>query len=202
MTRFDIPENVKVIIEKAVEINLIDCITVYALGETYGTDFTAMVEKIQYYAYCNVHINNDHNIIVPLVDEYHKKLKEKIETPVVVEEPPVVEEDDVFVEEKEEEEMSFTDRFLIFFDGCIKINQDYCERNGYTITDDFSYKTGKRYMKVNRGSSVHCFVDITNGDVLKAASWKAPAKHARGNIYDDAYGLKAMGEYGPAYLRK
>lgn len=52
-----------------------------------------------------------------------------------------------------------------------------------------------------QGSSVHCFIDKTNGDVLKAAGWKAPAKHARGNIYAEDQGLQNMGPYGPAYLR-
>ena len=49
--------------------------------------------------------------------------------------------------------------------------------------DEFSYKVNKRYTKIIRGGSVHCFVDNTNGNVLKAASWNAPAKHARGNIF-------------------
>lgn len=69
---------------------------------------------------------------------------------------------------------------------------------------------GKRYVKVVRclddqegrpiERSAHAFVDTTNGDVLKPASWKAPAKHARGNIYDQHNGLGSMGVYGPAYL--
>lgn len=37
--------------------------------------------------------------------------------------------------------------------------------------------TGKR-----RGATVHAFVDLTTGDLLKAAGWKAPAKGVRGNI--------------------
>jgi hypothetical protein len=52
---------------------------------------------------------------------------------------------------------------------------------------------GKRYARlvskneiVREGGFDHrsafCFIDLTNGDILKAASWKAPAKHARGNI--------------------
>jgi hypothetical protein len=49
--------------------------------------------------------------------------------------------------------------------------------------------------------SVHCFVDIATGDVLKAGGWKAPAPNGkRGNIYD-ASGLKCMDRYGCAYLR-
>jgi hypothetical protein len=40
---------------------------------------------------------------------------------------------------------------------------------------------------------------MTNGDVLKPASWKAPAKGARGNIFDEHNGLNRMTEYGPEY---
>jgi hypothetical protein len=38
---------------------------------------------------------------------------------------------------------------------------------------------------------------IKKGDLLKAATWKAPAKHARGNIID---GTARYGVYGPEYL--
>tara|TARA_Y100000034_G_scaffold1017_1_gene1291 strand:+ start:9253 stop:9591 length:339 start_codon:yes stop_codon:yes gene_type:complete len=41
---------------------------------------------------------------------------------------------------------------------------------------------------------------VKQGDVLKTASWKAPARHARGNIFDDSKGLKHVGPRGPAYL--
>lgn len=68
---------------------------------------------------------------------------------------------------------------------------------------------GKRYIKVVteridpkfKGQSAWCFIDKINGDVLKAASWRAPAKHARGNIFDSSNGLANIGPYGPAYLR-
>lgn len=33
--------------------------------------------------------------------------------------------------------------------------------------------------------SAYCFIDLSNGDILKAAGWKAPAKGARGNIFND-----------------
>ncbi len=38
---------------------------------------------------------------------------------------------------------------------------------------------------------------IKKGDLLKSASWKSPAKHARGNIID---GTARYGVYGPEYL--
>jgi len=61
---------------------------------------------------------------------------------------------------------------------------------------------GRRYVKVvcsdgPSSRSAYCFVDVTTGDVLKAASWKAPAKHPRGNIFTDALGVS---EYGGLYL--
>ena len=49
-------------------------------------------------------------------------------------------------------------------------------------------ETGRRYVRIVRvdgahARSVYAFVDTTNGDILKAASWKAPAKGTRGSIY-------------------
>ena len=67
---------------------------------------------------------------------------------------------------------------------------------------------GRRYAKLVQenyagGGSrqVFCFVDRTNGDILKAASWKKPAKHARGNVMDRAQRGRSVGPYGANYLR-
>ena len=67
--------------------------------------------------------------------------------------------------------------------------------NGTANLYRFVVKSGKRYYKIDqqefetweksryygqyRDSSVHCFVDKETGDVFKAASWSAPAKHIR-----------------------
>ena len=91
-------------------------------------------------------------------------------------------------------ETTFNEHLEIFVKGCQMIDSAPCE-------SEISYTEGKRYFKLIRRDSVHCFVDKTNGDVLKAAGWNKPAKHARGNIFDDHNGLRWMGEYGPAYLR-
>lgn len=59
-----------------------------------------------------------------------------------------------------------------------------CDLNWYSL----KLVKGQRYAKLvsvqpgSVGGSSHSFIDLTNGDILKAASWKAPAKHARGNI--------------------
>ena len=67
--------------------------------------------------------------------------------------------------------------------------------NGTANLMKFKVYTGKRYYKIvqqefetwekskyygqYRDGSVHCFVDKETGDVFKAASWSAPAKHVR-----------------------
>ena len=102
----------------------------------------------------------------------------------------------------------FDAKLATFVEGCQRITDEYRERMGFgdnlrsVISIDPNGRRYKRIVRADAGSrSVHCFVDTTNGNVLKAAGWKAPAKHARGNIFDDQNGLGMMGEYGPAYLR-
>ncbi len=63
---------------------------------------------------------------------------------------------------------------------------------------------GKRYARIattgiNR--SVFCFVDMSNGDILKSASWKAPAKGARGSVLSPDHGQSAITQYGAKYAR-
>ncbi len=95
-----------------------------------------------------------------------------------------------------------------FVAGC----QALCtENDGRYENVDFNTKLtidpkGRRYVRIVKSddfgaNSVYCFVDKTNGNVLKAAGWKTPAKHARGNIYNDDNGLTGMSAYGAAYLR-
>jgi len=97
----------------------------------------------------------------------------------------------------------FDTKFASFLEGCRTIATEYYAKHftKSAIPTDWRVDAGKRYLRVVFNGSVHCFVDKTNGAVLKAAGWKAPAKHARGNIFDANNGLGSMGPYGPAYLR-
>ena len=92
-------------------------------------------------------------------------------------------------------------KFINFMVGVVRIYTDYMIKHFPNQIEGFSTKQGSRYIRIFRGNSVHAFVDMTNGDVLKPASWKAPARHPRGNIFDENNGLGSMGEYGPAYLK-
>lgn len=55
----------------------------------------------------------------------------------------------------------------------------------------FTITNGRKYAKVvssNKGgnhNSVFCFIDRKTGDVYKAATWKAPAKHVRYTLTDE-----------------
>jgi len=64
-----------------------------------------------------------------------------------------------------------------------------CEGIG---VDEYIYNKGKKYAKIihlagpSKQRSAHAFVDLTNGDVYKSASWQSPAKGVRYNLLDDS----------------
>ena len=64
----------------------------------------------------------------------------------------------------------------------------------------WSQKEGKKFIKIVADTSAFAFIEVETGNIYKAASWAAPAKHARGNIFNDdpAQGCTA---YGPNYIR-
>ena len=80
-----------------------------------------------------------------------------------------------------------------------------------SLTRDEPYRKivaepGRKYIKLVVVSlagdhrSVYCFLD-RSGNIYKAASWRTPAKHIRGNITDEVVWGKALGPYGAAYMR-
>jgi len=102
--------------------------------------------------------------------------------------------------------------------ACQKKVDEYMEHSGYAPLQKTKLRVAKgsrRYIKVTalrliqntegeykvNGESAWAFIDTTNGDILKPASWKAPAKHSRGNLFDSNKGLGMVGPQGPAYLR-
>lgn len=92
--------------------------------------------------------------------------------------------------------------FQNFFEMLVSIRHADFRKSFPTLEQDtFSIQTGRRYIKINLHSSngqtfVHAFVDRTNGDVLKPATFKAPAKHARGNIFAEDNGRSAITAQG------
>ena len=65
------------------------------------------------------------------------------------------------------------------------VKNDYIQRwnnREYNV----SIKKGRKYYKVITDNSVHCFVDVKNGDVFKPASWNKPAAIVRYNLLTNA----------------
>jgi len=110
----------------------------------------------------------------------------------------------------------FRDEWLV---KCQKVVDEHM-RN-YSWEEKLVINKGRRYDKIiceDVGNSsnnmnsrrVWAFIDKTNGNILKPSGWSAPAKHARGNIYespsrdgrkhDDS--MQFIGCYGPAYMDK
>jgi hypothetical protein len=103
------------------------------------------------------------------------------------------------------EREGFSERLLGYVAAVIELVAENDKHFSNLDPSTISYEVGGRYVKIIRHShggshSVHSFVDKSNGDVLKAASWKAPAKHARGNIYAVDFGKSAISAYGANYL--
>lgn len=85
-----------------------------------------------------------------------------------------------------------------------KMNAQYYLLNGYTFEPapiaNVTY--GKRYARVLVGNRVHTFIDLNTGDILKAATYAAPAKNGvRGNIFADDVGRSVVNYHGAKYLR-
>lgn len=77
------------------------------------------------------------------------------------------------------------------------------KRSGFTHANrpEVEVRKGRKYAKVFAGSSIHTFVNLTNGDILKAASYKAPAPNGvRGSVLDQDYGMSCVGPYGALYI--
>ena len=76
-------------------------------------------------------------------------------------------------------------------ESSLKIKQESSER----FKKGLKLSHGRKYIKVMENNRVWGFIAVTDGvlkgipykfgDVFKAASWRAPAKHVRGSIYLD-----------------
>ncbi len=82
------------------------------------------------------------------------------------------------------------------------------ERFTYRDYTPLKSKEGKKFIKIINESSVWGFVAMVDGnlggvpystgDLLKPASWRSPAKHSRGNIFE---GTDSWTYHGPTYLK-
>tara|TARA_B100000287_G_C20400040_1_gene689251 strand:- start:276 stop:653 length:378 start_codon:yes stop_codon:yes gene_type:complete len=95
----------------------------------------------------------------------------------------------------------------VFLKRCQSLVDDHMKQ--YHWEEQLILHKGRRYDKIvvqsigdatePHNTRVYGFIDKTNGDILKPESWRKPAKHARGNIYEDDC-MQFMTPYGPAYM--
>ena len=94
----------------------------------------------------------------------------------------------------------------------VKIQENYDKwgsRSGISKKMNLSLKPGRKFIKVVHDNSVWGFVSLVDGehkgapikrgDIMKAATWRAAAKHSRGSIFD-AEMHKSFSWTGPNYL--
>ena len=93
----------------------------------------------------------------------------------------------------------------------VKIQENYQNWGGYSKDKklDLSLRPGRKFIKVVKDNSVWGFVSLVDGvhkgapikigDIMKAESWRAAAKHSRGNIFDNEF-HKSFSWTGPNYL--
>lgn len=86
---------------------------------------------------------------------------------------------------------AYIEEFLQRLALTINEGSEYRRRNPELISAEY----GRRFVRIvhDNGTQrfVHCFIDITNGDVIKSAGWKAPQRDKDGfavryNLLDPA----------------
>ncbi len=81
------------------------------------------------------------------------------------------------------------DRIILFIGELQKYYMLELPKRGYLpFKGTFEVEYGQKFARiVNQDSQrmVYCFIDLSNGDILKADGWKKPAKGKRGSIWND-----------------
>ena len=79
------------------------------------------------------------------------------------------------------------------------IKADY-NKYGYKSDFNVTVSKGRKYFKIVTENSVHCFVDVKNGNVFKPESWNKPAKHVRYNLLQDPQDCFNKCDWSGGYL--
>ncbi len=102
---------------------------------------------------------------------------------------------------------SDTPELRVFILVAQQLSNKHLKEMGYATPalNTVRFELGPRYIRIYKEEtgarrSVYCFIDRTNGDILKG-SWKAPVKNGvRGNIFASDWKDK-IDWHGPKYLR-
>jgi len=72
------------------------------------------------------------------------------------------------------------DEFVLL---CQRASDAWHDKLQYVDNPKFTIEDSRKYIRIKVGGCIYGFIDATNGDLLKAATWRAPAKYARGSLY-------------------
>jgi hypothetical protein len=98
-------------------------------------------------------------------------------------------------------------KFEMWLEDLNEWRKEYWGNNySYKEYEPLKVEKGRKYIKLIDGTSVWGFVSmvdginkgvaIKKGDLLMPASWRTPARHSRGNIFD---GTDSWSYHGPSY---
>ena len=87
--------------------------------------------------------------------------------------------------------------------------QNYYKNNSVECPDmwisrgTYTTKEGTKFVKIVREGAVVAFIEKATGNIFKPATWKAPAKGVRGNLFSGQKGDEAMQYecYGIVFVR-
>jgi hypothetical protein len=71
MNRFEIPQTVQNLINKAVEIEMIDAVAIYEMASNHANNWNALINEITDIAYSNIHWNPDHHYTICGLADLH-----------------------------------------------------------------------------------------------------------------------------------
>jgi len=108
--------------------------------------------------------------------------------------------------------MEFQEALDKYVDAVQKMQDDYFKAMNFTFSDPPTIvcEMKQKYAKIikvdglNGSQSVHSFVDLNNGDIIKG-TWKAPIRTKKGlAVRGTIYGPPSqyVNEHGPYYLRR
>jgi hypothetical protein len=93
---------------------------------------------------------------------------------------------------------------------CSHLADSFYDRYANSKNDEFIQVVGRKYIKIvyrkvtsdgrEIGQYAHAFVDKTNGDLYKPASWAVPAKGVRFNLIKDMEKIKEIADFTGGYL--
>lgn len=93
------------------------------------------------------------------------------------------------------------DDLLAFLSEKVAANEPLKEANHHIAAVPGSKYIKLNHMRFGKVDSVYCFLD-KDGNIYKAATYKAPAKGIRGTVFEENYSWnRGLGLYGAAYLK-